>query len=388
MASRLFSIRLPALLAASAVGLSSCAHPGMPRGTVVKKAILPPAATVMAGHVSGLNDLARFLAGMPGGMGSPLTAGRQTEHWQRYSLNMDELWRRFSVMRQPRIAAFSRSQLGGLRSPHTLWYPFSGPDVLFAETFFPGTGSCLLSGLEGSEMLPDMSTLTEAETNTALDGLYTSLTTSLSASFFVTKDMRVDLQRTRLRGTLPVVLVFLARLGYDVHLVQTASIDAGGNLTAGQPSGAWPGYVIHCAGGNRGNKTIYYFTGNVADFSLRGDSRYLSFVSRFGPVVTYLKSASYLMHTDDFQMIRTSILHQSTAILQDDSGLPLSAFDGSWDLTFYGKYTGVLDIFRSYYQPKLAEIHAAGGPNVRNIDFGVGYKFEAGESALMLARKK
>ena len=77
-----------------------------------------------------------------------------------------------------------------------------------------------------------------------------------------------------------------------------------------------------------------------------------------------------------------------TAILQDDSGLPLSAFDDSWALHFYGRYTGVLDIFKGYYQPRLAEIFAAGGASVQNIDFGVGYKFEAGESALILARKR
>jgi len=137
-----------------------------------------------------------------------------------------------------------------------------------------------------------------------------------------------------------------------------------------------------------GGKNIYYFTGNVADFSMRSDSRYLNWVGRFGPTVTYLKSASYLMHTNEFRMIRDAILRQSTAILQDDSGLPLSAFDDSWALQFYGRYTGVLDIFKSYYQPRLAEIFAAGGSSVQNLDFGVGYKFEAGESALILARKR
>jgi len=383
MILRIVSFRALALLGSAVFALSSCSHPGALPGEEVKKALTLETATVVAGNVSSLNDTARFLAGMPGGADSPLTAIRQSEHWQRYSRNMDELWRRFSVMRQPRIASFSRNQLGGLRSPHTLWYPFSGPDLLFAEAFFPGSANCLLSGLEGSEMLPDLRTLSLAEIDTALDGLYTSLTTSLSCSFFITKDMRVDLQRTRLRGTLPVVMVFLARLGYDIQSVAPVSLDGAGNVASGQPGGSWPGYLVRAGG-----KNIYYFTGNVADFSLRADSRYLSFVSRFGSVVTYLKSASYLMHTDDFQMIRSAILRQSTAVLQDDSGLPLSAFDDSWDLRFYGRYTGVLEIFKSYYQPRLAEIYAAGGGNVQNIDFGVGYKFEAGESALMLARKR
>ena len=382
MTVRSFSARTMALFSACAFAVSSCRNPETPPGTEVKKALTVQTATVVSGKVSSLNDTARFLAGMPGGGDSPLLHVRGTEHWQRYSRNMDELWRRFAVMRQPRIASFSRSQLGGLRNAHTLWYPFSGPDVLFAEAFFPGSRNCLLSGLEGSEMLPDLRALTPPEIDTALDGLYSSLTTSLNCSFFITADMRVDLQRTRLKGTLPIVLVFLARLGYNVESVAPVSLDGGGNVVSGHPGG-WPGYLVRAAG-----KNIYYFTGNIADFSLRSDSRYLTFVSRFGPVVTYLKSASYLMHTDEFQTIRDAILRQSVAVLEDDSGMPLSAFDNSWDLQFYGRYSGVLDIFKSYYQPKLAEIFNAGGGNVHHIDFGVGYKFEAGESALILARKR
>lgn len=382
---RLFTLPLSLTALCSAVLLTAagCRNPAAPAGMEVKKALTVETPAVVSRDISSLNDAARFLAGMPGGIGSPLISARQSEHWQRYSRNMDELWRRFSVMRQPRIASFSRSQLGALRNPPALWYPFSGPDVLFAEAFFPGNRNCLLSGLEGSEMLPDLGALTPAEIDVALDGLYTSLTTSLSCSFFITKDMRVDLQRTRLKGTLPVVMVFLARLGYDIESVAPVSIDAAGELTAGQPGGAWPGYHVRAAG-----KNLYYFTGNLADFALRSDPRYLTFVSRFGPVVTYLKSASYLMHTGEFSLVRDAILRQSTAVLQDDSGIPLSAFNDAWSLTFYGRYSGVLEIFQSYYQPRLAEVYAAGGTSVQNIDFGVGYKFEAGESALMLARRR
>ncbi len=373
------TIRLLSCLLLSVLALAGCRNPGGPPKVKVKKG---GTSSVVSGRFSAVNDTARLLAGMPGGADSPLLGIRETPHWQQYSRNMDELWRRFAVMRQPRIANFSRGQLGGLRNAQTLWYPFSGPDILFAETFFPGHRNCLLSGLEGSEMLPDLATLTPGEIDAGLDGIYNSLTTSLSFSFFITKDMRVDLQRTRFKGTVPIVMVFLARLGYDIESITPVSLDGAGNLLSGHPGG-WPGYIVRAGG-----KNIYYFTGNVADFALRSDNRYLSFVSRFGPVVTYLKSASYLMHTDEFNMVRNAILQQSQAVLQDDSGLPLSAFDNSWDLQFYGRYTGVLDIFKSYYQPRLTEIYSSGAGNVHDIDFGVGYKYETGESALILARKR
>jgi hypothetical protein len=360
----------------------------VPPGSEVKRAIVPEATAVISGRVSSVNDIARYLAGMPGGVGSPLTAARQTDHWSRYSRNMDELWRRYSVQRQPKIAAFSRSQLGGARSAATVWYPFSGPDALFADAFFPNASNYILCGLEGSDMLPNTESLSDEQRRAGLDGLYTSLTTSLSCSFFVTKDMRVDLQRTAYRGTLPLVLVFLARLGYDIDSIDAISLDAAGNLISGGNRSSCPGYAVTCRSGFGRTKRFYYFTENVANSNLRGDRRYLNFVARFGSVVTYLKSASYLMHSDEFSVIRQAVLKQSSAVLQDDSGIPISAFGSNWAMSYYGNYVGVLEIFRSYYQPKLAEIYRRGGPNVSQMDFGVGYRFETGDSSLILARRR
>ena len=113
MSCRLF-FRCAAFLTAAL--LTSCQLRPVPLGSEVRSAIVPETATEIAAPVTPLDDTARFLAGMPGGLGSPLGAARSTEAWQRFSRNMDELWRRFSVQRQPRIASFSRSELGGLRS--------------------------------------------------------------------------------------------------------------------------------------------------------------------------------------------------------------------------------------------------------------------------------
>ncbi len=382
------SFCVPGILAV-AVLLTSCQLPSVPPGSEVRAAVVPETATEIAAPVTALDDTARFLAGMPGGSGSPLGEARKSKAWQRYSRNMDELWRRFSVQRQPRIANYSRSELGGLRSAPTVWYPFSGPDILFAETFFPGANHYELCGLESCEMLPDLAALSSDQQAAALDGIYTSLSTALSYSFFITKDMRVDLQRTQVKGTLPICLVFLARLGYPIQSITPISLTSGGALAIGQSGNNCPGYTIRYSAGMGRSKSLTYFTENLADFSLRSAPRYLSYLRGYGSVVTYLKSASYLMHTDEFSLIRQRILDQSRAILLDDSGIPLKSLnDGRWDLLFYGQYTGVLDIFKEYYQSDLMSVYQTGGPQVRSIDFGLGYKHLTGESALILARKQ
>lgn len=374
-----------------AVFMASCRHPVQeppPRAVVVEEPAEhepPPVPSTP------LNDIARYLAGMPSGAGNPpLDAWRATPEWARFRRDMDELWRRFADTRLPRVAAFSHSQLGGLASPSLVWYPFSGPDILFAETFFPGAPRYELCGLESCEMLPDFTTLSPEEHLAIMEGIRSAVTTSLSFSYFITKDMRVDLQRTRAKGTLPVVLVFLARMGCSIESVEPLRLEAGGMAAGGLGGGPNSGYRVRYRQASGAPKTLCYFTVNLSDSAQRGDRRYLSYIQRRGAPVTYLKSASYLLHTNEFTLVRQAILDRSAAILQDDSGVPLRFLrqGDRWDLTFYGNYTGVLDIFKEYWQPDLAEVYQTGAGDVRPIDFGLGYKFEAGTSALILARRR
>jgi hypothetical protein len=270
----------------------------------------------------------------------------------------------------------------------TVFYPFSGPDILFAHAFFPNASNYILCGLEGTDPLPPLSSLSQETRENGMDGIYTSITTALNCSFFITKDMRVDLQRTVFKGTLPIVLVFCARLGMDIQSVESISLSSSGIVQYGV-GGSCPGYVVRARSGF-GTKSIYYFQENLANSTLGSDPRFLRFSQQFEPVVTYLKSASYLMHTDDFSRIRSAILDQSAGVLEDDSGIPLRSFQGNnrWALNFYGRYDGVLDIFNEYYQPDLANAFHNGAGNVEGLNFGVGYKFIEGQSALILARKR
>ena len=393
--------RFPVLAGAglAVLGASGCRLPSdwtpdgpvrtLEGGVTVRKAILPEQRAETLERLSDLNDVSRYLAGMPGGQGSPLNEDRHSAHWQQHRANMNELWRQFSEYRQPRMAEFSGKELGGLRNQETVFYPFSGPDILFPMAFFPGSRNFLLCGLEGGELLPDLTALGAGERQAGLDGVYTSLTTALNCSFFITKDMRVDLQRTRLQGTLPIELVFLARQGMDIQSVVPVHVTGAGTVAPGTGDGRCPGYQVRCRAGWGSAINVYYFKENLANDNLASDSRYLRFVASFGGVATYLKSASYLMHSGEFSRIRGAILDQSVAVLEDDSGIPIRYFPSDrWDMHYYGNYTGVLDIFSEYYQTDLMDAYSHIPAANRQLDFGLGYRYEAGKSALILARRR
>ena len=70
----------------------------------------------------------------------------------------------------------------------------------------------------------------------------------------------------------------------------------------------------------------YYLKGDLSNGS---QSRVIQdYLSRHRPAGSYLKAASYLMHEESFSSIRAYLLANSAFILQDDSGIPLRAFDG------------------------------------------------------------
>jgi len=329
---------------------------------------------------SGLDDVARYLAGLPGPRGSALTPFRERPEWAAHTRNLSALWRRFDTLRRWPIQSWGSREMGGMRSAGTLFYPFSGPDFLFADTFFPSARNYVLCGLESADPLPPLGGLSDEQRAAGLASLNTALTSSLSFSFFITKDMKADLQRSEFKGVLPVMLVFLARGGHAIHSVEAVSLDPGGQVAA--RGAGTPGFRIRFGQG----RTLYYFATDLSNGGFHDQSRFARFVRSLGPCVAFTKSASYLMHEDYFSNIRSFVLGWCSAVLQDDSGIPYRSFTPDrWDVRLYGRYSGVLGIFDKYYQPDLAEADARGGDP---LGFGIGYKHNEGQSVMILARKR
>ena len=82
-----------------------------------------------------LDDTARFLAGLPPSSGSPLTALANTPAWQQHARYLDSIFAREDSRTLSKIRAFSRAELTDKHD--TMLYMFSGPDFLYATSFFP-----------------------------------------------------------------------------------------------------------------------------------------------------------------------------------------------------------------------------------------------------------
>jgi hypothetical protein len=341
------------------------------------------------------DDTARFLAGVSPSPDSPLAMLTKDPFWQQHARYFDSIFRREDSTTLSKVRAFSQQQLTDKHD--TMLYMFSGPDFLYATSFFPSASTYVLAGLEPVGDVPQMTNLSHAAVDASLRNLEISLGSLLSYSFFITRNMKTQLREGPVFGTLPILYVFLARTGKTIHEVSFGGLDTEGNFLTADEAGAIgagmkatrrsvsaaPGVRIVFSDGNGPKQTLYYFSTNLADGSIER-SGFLTFCSKLGPADSFIKSASYLLHSGGFNKIRSFLLSHSATILQDDSGIPLAYFDPKkWRLQPFGRYVGPLAIFGNSYQPGMGELFR----NATPINFGIGYRWRKNESNLLLAER-
>ena len=330
------------------------------------------------------DDTARFLAGMPPAADSPLTPLTKEGGWNQHARAFDAAFQRVEQAQLARIRAWSSAHLTAARP--TVFYMFSGPDFLYANTFYPKAKTYVLAGLEPAGTVPDLTTI-RGSVPSELAKLRNSLSSILSVSFFITKRMKSELRSGRVNGALPILYVFLVRSGYAIREVTPVKLDADGAVqpdVGGVRGNVAAGVKIVFAGSDGEARTLYYFSTDLSNAGVKSSS-FLKFCETLAPGDSLMKSASYLLHSGNFSTVRDFLLANSAAMVQDDSGIPLNYYDPQkWDLQPFGRYLGPIGLFAGMYQQKYAELFKKSHP----IDFGIGYRSRPGESNLLLAVKK
>jgi hypothetical protein len=332
---------------------------------------------------SSINDIARLFAGMDG---QGLSQVRSSPAWAAHRLRMDNLWATHQKLHRDPLLTWAGAEIGDVQRANALFYPFSGPDFLFASAICPAAETYVLCGLEPAEPLPRLDDLSQAEIESGLYGLHNSVSTIMTSSYFITTEMRSNLQATRFRGVLPLILAFMARTGYSVDSVDTVRLDGAGNVTLAGSSGN-TGLMIRSRNGLGRLKRVFYFRQDLSNGG--GNGPLLTYVSRLGRIPAFTKSASYLMHDGSFTGIRDFLLRHSSAIVQDPSGVPYREFNRQgWDLWLYGNHRGTLPLFPGGQQPDLTEAYSSGRHPVQPLSFGIGYLMNPETTCLMVGRPR
>jgi hypothetical protein len=290
------------------------------------------AAPARTSEAATADDTARFLAGLPPSSNSPLAALTKDPPWLSHARYFDSIFAREESAQLSKVREFSKKYLTDKHD--TMLYMFSGPDFLYATSFFPNASTYVLAGLEPVGEIPDLTGPSPWAINGELRNLELSMSSLFNFSFFITQNMKTQLREGPVYGTLPVLYVFLARTGKTIHEVSLVSLDEQGNsqiadeLAANDvntkkpvrssPHSAAPGVKIVFSDGTGPKQTLYYFSTNLADGSFER-SGFSAFLAKLGPADSLIKSASYLLHKAHFASVRKLLLASSAIILQDDS---------------------------------------------------------------------
>jgi hypothetical protein len=281
------------------------------------------------------------------------------------------------------------------RPSETLFYPFSGPDVVNMLTFFPNQQTYVMMGLEYVGTAETVEAWMQPLTKSRMETIRKAVESVFIRSFFRTLDMSSDFSRNGTRGVLPGMLLMLKLLDRDIKAVQWVALNADGSmryLTSEETKTACANFgieitITHPTQGY--DQTIYYFKTDLADSGINSNSGLRAFIQhKLGTTMTFVKSASCLMHMKDFVWMRGAVLDISRAVLQDDTGVPFKYYKKSnWAHHLYGQYIGPYgDSFAAFKQPDL--IKAYEDIPLQLLDFNMGYGYAKIPAHLMLFIRK
>jgi hypothetical protein len=371
---------------ASSIRLQASAVRGRVALALVAALVAATEARASAGEI---DDAGRLFAGLPLPAESPLAVKfAHNQDYADYARSVNRRWKSYRTRTLDPLRAWANAELKV--DPEVVFYPFSGPDILNALSFFPTAKTFILVGLEQIGEVPQPLAVAEDHTLEGLESLRGALTQIMGLNFFRTADIQTELRAHPYSGTAGLILFFLARLDCEVLEARRIAVGPDGVVVdyrhQSRKDHVWGVEFRFRARGGSDVKTVYYFMADLSDGPWAGHPGLTRFFARYDGVVTFLKAASYLMFKRHFNQIRAAILRQSRLVVQDASGVPFKYFEeGGWSLRLYGRYKGPISLFSPRDQEDLRAAMAkdSRGP----LPFVFGYDRRASASHLIVATR-
>ena len=333
-----------------------------------------------------LSAFARYISGVHDAGSDSLES---SEFWKLHAAKTDLRWRLLMQNVGTPIGTWvSEKNYLPKTAPKTLLYPFAGGDFFYANLFYPNRDTVIMIGLEPVGSVFDVNTVDRAKLEDYLTTLDRCMFYPHKLGFFRTLSMDDDFAHELMNGTLHTFMFYLARNGFDLHYVEYFNLDSEGNAVAVAPGAEAKGLKIGYS--NKSDKQLrqlVYISQDISNTAIQKSPGTINYLKQRGNVVSFFKAASYLMYKDYFSDITNVVLGQSKIILQDDSGMPLSAMQkGGFTTEVLGEYTKTIGLFSNYFQKDMRAEYEAKKP--AKLPFTIGYNAEFGECNLQLGTKK
>ena len=279
-------------------------------------------------------------------------------------------------------------------SQKTLLYPFSGPDFLNAYALFPEHSQYIFFSLERPSSLPDLESVTPVQFGKLLEDVRNAFRDIFQRNYFITDYMNKQLTTPWIRGTVPVMATMMVLM--NQRIVRIEPVDLFPELTRAyeardtvkHPRMIMRGTRIVFASASGGaQQQLYYFSLDATDKALEFYPGFLEWVGQHRPASALLKSASYLLHDNQFEKTRNMILAAADYVVQDDTGIPYRFLhQAPWQVRLYGRYNKPIKSLRYGYQADLEGAYKE-KRELAELPFPFGYHWRGKQSGLMIANR-
>ncbi|MDR1334610.1 MAG: hypothetical protein LBJ71_05320 [Holosporaceae bacterium] len=257
-----------------------------------------------------------------------------------------------------------------LEDYETVFYPFGGPDVTYPLKLFPKQKTYILVGLEPIGNFKSIAK--NIDNPSAAETFRKAFASYFRKGYFITSEMVTQLSSQNVRGVLCLILASLSKNGYLIHNIIDLSIDAESNCVERQKGMPDCIKIEFSPADNKDVvKSLFYVRTDLTN-SNRSLSRILKLVEKSN-FITFIKSASYVLHDRISSNLREFILNRSSAVVQDDTGVPFHFFSqNQWNIHAFGTYEKPsLPVFRGFKQNDLANFYK--NHQTEDIPFFCGY---------------
>jgi len=275
-----------------------------------------------------------------------------------------------------------------------LLYPFSGPDLLNAYVFFPDHARYVFFSLERPGTLPDLESVAPAQFSKLLQDVRSAFRDIFERNYFITSYMTKQLMTPWIRGTVPVMATMLALM--NRRIIRIEPLDLFPDLTHAYdaPDAQRPPVLMRAvridfasATNASGIQQLYYVSLDAADKALEFYPDFLNWVSQYKPATVLIKSASYLLHDQQFSKTRTMLLDAADVLVQDDTGIPFRFISQNpWQVKLYGRYHRPIRPMKYGYQKDL-EAAFNSRQEQNSLPFPFGYHWRGQQSGLIVAHR-
>ncbi len=342
------------------------------------------------------NDISRYVAGMRAWPGSPYAPLENDSAWIKFHRNFDASWKEVTLKRLQPMSTWAATELESEQKDNlNIFYPLSGPDILHANILFPDAKIYHLYALERNGALPDLAHMNAKQIENYITAVYSSLGDVFTKSYFITLKMMTALTADNVNGTLPLICIFLVRTGHEVINVQYFHLNDDGSETPLDKDslGIHHNDFVKVYFKNNGNTSVQMVSYMKCDLSNNGYAKNMalqSFFTKMPQSITYLKSASYLLHYAFFSSFRNLILSKSKTILEDDTGIPYKYLPkDKWNVCLYGVYETPVKDFSGVFQTDLLKAYQDTILNKpKKLPFSLGYHWGSSKQNLIKAQLK